>query len=502
MSTKSNADKSEYATLNRWVAEADHLLLQNNPNGAMALYNRVLAQVPEHFDALIACGRALKELKQYEFALAHFDYAVALQPESMFGYHYRALVYHDAKRFDEAIRDHQRALLLDPNSVFTCLNLANTFAELDRFQEALEFYNYVLELSPSYAMAYNNRGNLYLDHGFIQEALQDYASAAEIEPECTRFRWNQALMHLLLGEYEQGWPLYEAGMGIAGFARGLRKQSSKPEWSGQSGVSGKRVLLYAEQGLGDTIQFCRYASIVAALGAQVILEVQPALVNLLQTLQPQYGGLPFKIVAQGEGFDEYDVHTPLMSLPMIFNTRIDSIPAETPYLYASQQQVSSSLAAHARCPRIGLVWSGSSTHNNDHRRSLALVQLMPLLQLPYEFHCLQKEIRPDDAALLGDIPELIVHQQRICDFTDTAALIDAMDIIISVDTSVAHLAGAMGKPLWILLPFVPDYRWMLHRQDTPWYPQAKLFRQAEVGDWQSVVEQVTISLRALFAEVQ
>ncbi|MGP1717603.1 MAG: tetratricopeptide repeat protein [Methylophilus sp.] len=493
-----DAEKNEDAALYKWLAEADHLLRQNNPDAALTLYTRVLAQEPEHFDALVGCGRALKALKQYAFALAHFDYAVALQPGSMVGYHYRALVYHDTKRFDEAILDHQQALSLDPNSVFTTLNLANTLAEQDKFEQALGFYNHVIALSPGYAMAYNNRGNLYLDRGLIQQALQDYASAAALEPESPQFRWNQSLMHILLGEYAQGWPLFEAGMGIAGFARGLRKPSSKPEWLGQSEISGKRVLLYAEQGLGDTIQFCRYASLVAALGAQVILEVQPALVNLLQTLQPQHGGLPFEIVAQGDDFTDYDLHTPLMSLPMIFNTTVDSIPAETPYLYANQPQISSSMAAHAKRPRIGLVWSGSNTHHNDHRRSLALAQLMPLLQLPYEFHCLQKEIRPADAAELANVPGLTVHQQNIGDFTDTAALINAMDIIISVDTSVAHLAGAMGKPVWILLPFVPDYRWMLHRHDTPWYPQARLFRQADVGDWQAVVQDVCTSLQAIF----
>ncbi|MCB5190101.1 tetratricopeptide repeat protein [Methylobacillus arboreus] len=469
--------------------EAGRLLAVDNPNAALARYNEVLAQSSEDFDALVGCGRALTALKQYEFALAHFDYAATLKPDAAIAYHYRALAYHGAKRFDEAVLDHQQALALSPNNISTYLNLANTLSEMDRFEDALAFYNGVIEMSPGNATAFNNRGNLYLDYCMVQEALQDYARAAELEPEQNKFRWNQALMHLLLGEYEQGWPLYEAGFGIAGFARGVRKSSPKPEWLGQCDVNQKRVLLYAEQGLGDTIQFCRYVPMVAALGAHVILEVQPPLVGLLTTMGPQC-----QVVARESGFEGFDYLTPLMSLPMIFGTTVESVPADIPYLHADQQRQALFNLAPATRPRIGLVWSGSTGHTNDHRRSLSLAQLAPLLSLPLEFHSLQKEIRPADAALLAALPALQLHQQQLQDFADTAALIEAMDIVISVDTSVAHLAGALGKPVWVLLPFVPDYRWMLHRPDTPWYPQARLFRQPAVGDWDSVIEDLQTAL--------
>lgn len=479
------------------LVEAERLLLRHEPNAALALYNQVLAVVPEHVDALVGCGRALTELKQYEFALAHFDYAITLQPDAAVIYHYRALAYHDAKRFEEAILDHQQALALSPHNISTYLNLANTLSEQDRFEEALAFYSGVIEMSPHHATAYNNRGNLFLDRGMIAEALSDYARAAALEPAQTRFRWNQALMHILLGDYAQGWQLYEAGFGIAGFARGLRKSSQKPEWLGQGDISQKRVLVYAEQGLGDTIQFCRYAPMLAALGAQVILEVQPALVDLLRTLKVPDGLAALQVVAQGSGVEDYDVHTPLLSLPMIFGTTVHTIPQEIPYLTADPQRHAAFNFMPTVRPRIGVVWSGSAGHSNDHRRSLSLSQWLPLRALPFEFHCLQKEIRPADEALLAAWPEMHLHQHQLNDFADTAALVDAMDMVISVDTSVAHLAGALGKPLWLLLPFVPDYRWMLERADTPWYPQARLFRQPEVGDWSSVMQALGEQLHAL-----
>lgn len=468
------------------LLEAERQLALDQPSKALELYNQVLAGDEQQFDALIGCGRALTALRQYDFALAHFNFALGLQPQAAIAYHYRALAYHGSKHFDEALLDHQQALALNPNEISTYLNLANTLTEMDRFEEALEFYNGVIDMAPQYAIAYNNRGNLFLDQRMIEEALADYAQAAKLDPGQQKFRWNQSIMHILLGQYEQGWPLYEAGLGIQGFARGLRKQVPQPEWLGKQNVRDKRVLLYAEQGYGDTIQFCRYAKQVQALGAEVILEVQAPLVSLLQTInQGSTSQNEIKVVAQGQGFAEFDYHCPLLSLPMVFNTTLETVPAPIPYLHA--QPSDHVLLEKPARPRIGLVWSGSTTHKNDHRRSLALAALAPLLTLPYEFHCLQQEVRAADAELLGQLPAITLHQAQLKNFADTAALIAQMDLVISVDTSVAHLAGALGKPLWLLLPFVPDYRWLLDRTDTPWYPQARLWRQPAVGDWSSVI---------------
>lgn len=506
-------DKKTVAVL----SEAERLLALDQPTEAMNLYNQVLAANDQQFDALVGCGRALLALRQFDFALAHFNFALGQQPQAAIAYHYRALAYHGAKHFEQALIDHQQALALNPNEISTYLNLANTLAEMDRFEEALEFYNGVIEMSPQYAIAYNNRGNLFLDQRMIEQALADYAQAAKLDPGQQKFRWNQSIMHILLGQYEQGWPLYEAGLGIPGFARGLRKHVPQAEWLGKQNVSGKRVLLYAEQGYGDTIQFCRYAKQVQALGAEVILEVQAPLVSLLQTInhdqanqtlpnqnqlnqnQPSTPARPeIKVVAQGSGFTEFDYHCPLMSLPMVFHTTVNTVPAPIPYLYANDLSSSPSFIpapSPASRLRIGLVWSGSTTHKNDHRRSLALAALAPLLALPFEFHCLQQEVRPADAELLSTLPALTLHQSQLKTFADTANLIAQMDLVISVDTSVAHLAGAMGKALWVLLPFVPDYRWLLDRTDTPWYPQARLWRQPAVGDWQTVVNALTEQLQ-------
>ncbi|MCB5188225.1 tetratricopeptide repeat-containing glycosyltransferase family protein [Methylobacillus caricis] len=474
------------------LAKADALLAQEKHNEALETYNQVLAQDASNFDALVGCGRALTALRQYDFALAHFNFALTIKPDAAICYHYRALAYHGAKHFDEALLDHQKALELNPGEIATFLNLANTLSELDRAQEALEFYNGVIEMSPNYAIAYNNRGNLFLDNRMIEEALVDYAKAAKLDPGQNKFRWNQALMLILLGQYQEGWKLYEAGFDTAGFARGERKRCPQPQWQGQFDVKGKRVLLYAEQGYGDTMQFCRYAHKVAALGAHVILEVQPPLVELLKSMSDQ-----FIVVAQGSGYTDFDYHCPIMSLPMVFGTTVETVPAEVPYLFADKgRQAAFSLPVTDK-PRVGLVWSGSTTHKNDHRRSIPLATLADMLKLPVSFHCLQKEIQPRDQALLAELPSIANHTAQLKDFKDTAALVDAMDLVISVDTSVAHLAGALGKQVWILLPFVPDYRWLLDRTDTPWYPTGRLFRQPVPGDWQSVMAELGTALNYL-----
>ncbi|MCB5185469.1 tetratricopeptide repeat-containing glycosyltransferase family protein [Methylobacillus gramineus] len=464
------------------LARADALLAQDKHSEALETYNLVLAQDDANFDALVGCGRALTSLRQYDFSLAHFNFALTLKPDAAIAYHYRALAYHGAKRFDEALLDHQKALELNPGEIATFLNLANTLAELDRAEEALEFYNGVIAMWPKYAIAYNNRGNLFLDNRMIEEALVDYAQAAKLDPGQNKFRWNQGLMQILLGQYLEGWKLYEAGFETAGFARGERKRCPQPQWLGKFDVKGKRVLLYAEQGYGDTMQFCRYAHQVAALGAQVILEVQAPLVGLLKSLGEQ-----FIVVAQGSGFTEFDYHCPIMSLPMVFGTTLETVPAEVPYLVADKSRQSAFNLGVSNQMRIGLVWSGSASHKNDHRRSIPLATLAGLLKLPASFHCLQKEIQPRDQALLAELPSIALHTEQLKDFNDTAALVDAMDLVISVDTSVAHLAGALGKPVWVLLPFVPDYRWLLDRTDTPWYPTGRLFRQPTVGDWDAVL---------------
>ena len=257
---------------------------------------------------------------------------------------------------------------------------------------------------------------------------------------------------------------------------------------------GKAILLHSEQGFGDTIQFCRYVPLVAARGARVILEVERPLQELMTTL---VGAT--QVISKGNPLPDFDFQCPLLSLPLAFGTRHETTPSVTPYLRAPVQALKSwqaRLAPNAR-PRIGLVWSGKPTHKNDQNRSISLRSLIPLLDIEATFVSLQQDVRTDDATVLKDQSSILYFGEALKNFSDTAALISNLDLVISVDTSVAHLAGALAKPVWVLLPFVPDWRWLLDRNDSPWYPTARLFRQDDTRAWDKVIARVHAALYEL-----
>lgn len=303
---------------------------------------------------------------------------------------------------------------------------------------------------------------------------------------------NLGIQKLLLGDYAGGWPLYEWRRKTDQFAE-WRRMFTQPEWTGEQPIAGKTLLLYAEQGLGDAIQFMRYVPQAEALGATVILEIPSPLATLSDTLNARA-----RRIIKGETPPDFDLHCPLMSLPLAFGTRVDTIPAAIPYLGVDPRKaadVRARLGAKS-VTRIGLAWSGYAGHRNDRDRSLALRALEPLLRLEFEYHSLQRDIRPDDAAVLAEFARVRSHQDELRDFSDTAALISEMDLVITVDTSVAHLAGALGKTTWVMLPTRPDWRWMTARSDSPWYPSVRLFRQKSAGDWGRVIEEMITELRS------
>ena len=270
---------------------------------------------------------------------------------------------------------------------------------------------------------------------------------------------------------------------------------SKPLWLGKDSLKGKTILLHSEQGLGDSIQFCRYASLVKNLGAKVLLEIPEHLTHLLKNLD----GVDI-LIEKGNSLPSFDYHCPLMSLPIAFNTELNSVPNSDAYLKASEAKIEiwSKLLGLKTKTRIGLVWSGNANHKNDRNRTISLQELVEILPTQLEFICLQKEIRINDKENLEN--SCIKHyEKQIIDFSDTAALCHLMDLVICVDTSAAHLAGAMGKPTWILLPYVPDWRWLLDRDDSPWYNSVKLYRQNEDRAWAPVLELLVGDLNTKFS---
>jgi tetratricopeptide (TPR) repeat protein len=476
---------------------------------AQADYRQALALKPDFAAAWSNQGGVLHELGRLENALDCHEQALAIRPQSAEALTHRGNVLRDLQRFADALHSYGRALELRPDYAEAYNSRASTLRDLDDFGRALQDYDRAIALRPDYADAHNNRGATLQGLQRVDEALACFERALQIKPGQSAVHVNRAMAHLLLGQFERGWSDYEwRWRNKWGQPLLTGRPSSCPQWYGEQSLAGRTILLHAEQGLGDTVQFCRYVERVAALGARVILEVPGPLASLVATLE----GVG-QVIVQGEVPEAglaIDYHCPLLSLPQAFRTTLDSIPASVPYLRADAQRArywQQRLGERSR-PRVGLVWSGGFRPGQpelwsvNRRRNIALASLAPLRHRDIEFYSLQKG-QPAESewaqlrAQGWDGPVLIDFTSELRDFADTAALIEQLDLVISVDTSVAHLAGALGKPVWILNRFDTCWRWLLDRTDSPWYPTVKLYRQQRPGDWDAVVRRVRADLERL-----
>ncbi|MGD9538126.1 MAG: tetratricopeptide repeat protein [Alphaproteobacteria bacterium] len=462
---------------------------------ALASYDRAIALAPRDAQALYNRGIVLQELERHEEAVADYGRAIAVAAGYVDAFYNRGNALHELGRDEEAVASYDRAIALKPDHTRAFNNRGNALDALGRYEEAVASYDQAIALEPGYARAFYNRGKTLQNLCRYEAAIASYERATAIKPDYAAAYWNKSLLLLLRGDFEAGWPPYEWRWARDDFPS-PKRDFAQPRWRGAETLLGKTILLHAEQGLGDTIQFCRYAPLVAARGASVVLEVQPALRSLMASLD----GVD-RVVAFGEKLPRFDCHAPLLSLPLAFGTRLDSIPAPVRYLAARAEAVErwSAKLGPARRLRVGLVWSGHPRHRHDRHRSIALAALLPLLGSGAEIIGLQKEPRPADEAVLAETPGIRNLGPALGDMADTAALISALDLVIGVDTSVAHLAAALGKPVWLLLHHAPDWRWLLEREDSPWYPTARLFRQTEHGDWAGVIARVASALEAFTA---
>lgn len=463
---------------------------------AAAAYRDVLDRHPEHYDASNDLGGVLAELGRAEEAVASFRKAVALRPEAPAALNNLALALQSLKRFDEAAALIERAIALSPGLAALYGTRGNLFKAQNRFEAALADYDRAIALDPTYVEAHSNRGNCLDDLARPEEALASYRRALALQPERADAHWNLAVNRLRAGDLPAGFVEAEWLWKTASMRPRLRA-FDKPCWLGTEAIEGKVLLLHNEQGFGDAIQFCRYVPMLAARGATVWLEVAAPLTRLLAGL----AGVN-SVVAKGEPLPDFDFHCQLSSLPLAFDTTLATIPSSVPYLSAppGARDWSPWLGARTR-PRIGLVWSGNPGHRNDHNRSIALETLLPLLDLDAQFVSLQKDAREDDLRVLRSRADMLDAAAGLASFADTAALIGALDLVISVDTSVAHLAGALGKPVFILLPHVADWRWLTERADSPWYPTARLFRQDATRRWEPVVAEARAALQRRLARL-
>jgi hypothetical protein len=390
------------------------------------------------------------------------------------------------KRYADALANYDTALALDPSHPVASTDRGVALTLLGRFEEALASHDHALRVQPDLVAAHVNRGNTLVGLTRMEEALGSYADAIALDPEHSEANFNAAVVRLCAGDFREGWQQYEyrwKKKGVAWQPRDFRQ----PVWRGEKDLHGKTVFLGAEQGLGDTIQFMRYAPLVAALGAKVILGVQRPLKEVALSVP----GVSL-VLSDGEALPDFDLHCPLLSLPLGFETDLTTIPANIPYVWPYQERMEKwrrRLPQNGRM-RVGIVWAGNSVHLNDQNRSVPLARFATVLSVPgLDFVSVQKEVSAAQAAIL-DEHGVVQLGQEFEDFADTAAVVAMLDLLVAVDTSVAHIAGAMGKAVALLVPFSPDWRWLLDRTDSPWYPTMRLFRQTAIGDWGTPLEQV------------
>ncbi len=449
---------------------------------AQRLYQSVLNDEPNNFDALHLLGVVAFQTQQHALAVELIGKAISLHANAAF---YSNLGNAQAAlgQQQDAVASFDNAIRLKPDYADAYSNRGNALKALDQLHEALADYDHAIALKPDLADAWFNRGNALRELGQLETAIVSFDRAIALNPDRAAAWWNKALALLSLGDFAQGWPLYEWRWQTEPLAS-RKRTFSQPLWSGKEALLGKTILLHHEQGLGDTLQFCRFANQVAALGARVFIEVPASLAALLRTLVGVSG-----VIEQGNALPEFDFHCPLLSLPLALGTDLNSLAGAHAYLFADPvkcEQWAKILGKKTR-PRIGLVWSGKAVPWYVHNRSIALAELLAQLPADYQYISLQNEFRESDLPALPMFPHLLQFGAALKDFSDTAALCSHMDLIISIDTSVAHLAGALGKPTWILLPFNADWRWLRERNDCPWYGSAKLYRQTRRDDWTNVL---------------
>jgi tetratricopeptide (TPR) repeat protein len=464
---------------------------------ALAAYDRVLAVRPGLAAAYVNRGNTLNELKRYDEALASYDRALTMQPNLIEAHANRGMALHALERYDEALASVDKALAMAPDYAVALYNRGSTLHALKRYDEAIASYDRAIAVQPDYAAAHSNRGASFYETMRFDEALASYDRAVEADPTFPDAHWNEASLRLLMGDLKRGFAEYEWRWLYERLAP-AKRDYPQPQWRGED-IAGKTVLIYSEQGFGDTIQFCRYAAPLAERGARVVFEVESQMQRLAQSLAG-----PAEVLTKGSPPPDFDFHCPLMSLPFAFGTELATIPARTPYLSASADAVA---AWQARLPqdgrrKIGLCWSGNAAHHRDGERSIAFDALAPLLDADATFVVVQKDVREADAAALNARGDILQAGDALGDFADTAALVTQLDLVITVDTSVAHLAGALGKPVWVLLPRIPDWRWLLGRDDSPWYPTARLFRQDDSAAWPPVIARVREALAGFLAKTQ
>lgn len=488
---QAKASPSEAGKLQKIYAEA----LQHHQAGrlkeAEPLYRQALLLDANHADSLHLLGVLAHQTGRNDAAIELIRKAIGVNSGTA-SYHFNlGTILYAARRFDQAVLSLREAWRLNPSHVEACSNLGAALFDLGRMDEAARIFALSICLSPGDAQPYYNLGTALRELRRNEEAIAVFDAALRLRPDFAEAHFDLSLTHLTLGNFAAGWPEFEwrwrAGKGQT------PRNFAPPRWRGQD-IAGKTILLHAEQGFGDTIQCCRYIPQVAASGAAILLEAPRQLLPLLSSLP----GIS-RLIAAGDPLPAFDWHCPLMSLPGLFDTRVETIPAAIPYLAAGGGALArwKERLGPARELKVGLVWAGRPLYVRDFARSMPFAAFGPLWDIQgVSWYSLQVGERQSDlsAGPAGRIEDLSPY---LTDFNETAAALSQLDLVVSVDTAVAHLAGALGRPCWVMLPYFADWRWLMGRTDSPWYPTLRLFRQTKRGDWADIVSQIADALTKL-----
>ena len=430
---------------------------------------------------------ALLRKRHFAEAIECYDKVISLEPDHAPAYNNRGTAFKNLGRFHEALVSYERAIELQPHRPELLANRANALQELERLEEAIVCYDSVIALKPDYAEAYSNRGVALKESMRFEDAMMSFERALQLRPDYPEAIWNKSLVHLLLAEFEPGWRGYEARKKTRELA--VYRTFPNPLWLGDADISGRTILVVWEQGYGDVIQFSRYLSLCQKAGARVLFAPQKPLQELMRGLEADV-----QIVDADNNNLRFDFHCPVMSLPHAFKTTLATIPPPT-RISADEVKIAAwaRRLGKKRGPRIGVVWDSTGLRS----KSIPLQQFQRLFDPRFEFISLQKRLTEAERVCLdrAGVPH---PAQGLFDFADTGALCHLMDLVITIDTSVAHLVGALGLPVWLLLQWCPDWRWLLDRDDSPWYPTMRLFRQQTRGDWQGTLDRVQVELKSLF----
>jgi Tfp pilus assembly protein PilF len=478
------------------IEEARQHQRQGRLAEAEKLYLRVLERDPTDSRALNALGNVFRGMKRLPEALGCYERAAACDPTFAKALRNRGEVLHRLDRFDEALASYDAALELEPGDADSLKNRATTLHRMGRLEEALASYDRALAIRPDFPEAWNNRGSVLIELGRLEEALASYDRAIALRADFTNARFNRGMAKLLAGQLPEGWREFEWRWN-AGGAPNQVPGVAAPRWQGEA-LRGRRIVVWCEGGFGDTFQFARYALVLLERGARVTLLTQPKLVRILRSLPRE-----IEVTTSIEGDAAFDFQCMLMDLPLQCGTELTSIPAAVPYLSAEPSRVElwrHRLGSHGF--KVGIAWQGNPTARLDEGRSVPLSNFLPLMRIGgVRVISLQKHLGVEQIAQLPEGAALeTLGEDYDCGtdaFIDAAAVMTVLDLIVTSDTALAHLAGALGRPIWLALRRIPEWRWLLERPSSPWYPTMRLFRQTAAGDWPSVFSLIAAEVESL-----